>query len=169
MLPRHPVVGVLEDVRSLYNVGSIFRTADAARLERLVLCGITGTPEHKGIHKTALGAHEVVPWRYAKSSEEALSQLKREGYHVAALELTDAPTPVSGLQAQHFPLALVVGHEVHGVTDEALALCDFAIEVPQYGVKQSLNVSVAFGVAAYALVGRAREVGGFPLPPVPHG
>lgn len=165
--PRHPIVAVLEHVRSAHNVGAIFRTADAAGLERLVLTGITGTPATTRLHKTALGAHEVVPWTYARDPLEALDALKAEGYTLAALELTDAPTPIAELTSAHFPLALVVGHEVGGVSDEALARCDFAIEVPQYGIKQSLNASVAFGVAAFGLVARVRALGGFDVPDAP--
>ena len=129
-----PIVVVLDDVRSMNNIGSIFRTADAFRIEALVLCGITATPPHTDIHKTALGAEESVPWRYAHSSLEAVKELRAEGYQVLALEQvhdslkldTFIPEPNQGY-------ALVLGNE----------------EIPQFGTKHSLNVSVAAGIALW--------------------
>lgn len=154
---RHPIVVLLDNIRSLHNVGSIFRSSDAFCLEKIYLCGITATPEHPEVHKTALGAQDTVPWVHFPNAQEAIQHLKAEGYTIAALEISDAPTAFKELQSAHFPLCLIVGHEVFGVSDECMSLCDFALEIPQYGVKQSLNVSVAFGIAAFALVERFKE------------
>ncbi len=154
LLPRHPVAAVLADVRSIHNVGAMFRTADATRLSHLYLTGFTGTPDHRQLHKTALGAQETVPWSHHADAAALLKRLRAEGYTLAAVEITDASTPVEALGAAHFPLAFIVGNEVDGVPDGLLALADVALELPQYGAKQSLNVSVAFGVVAYDLVRR---------------
>lgn len=153
---RHPVIGVLEDIRSLYNVGSCFRTADAMLLRRLVLCGYTPAPPRKEISKTALGATETVPWEYIRDPVEAVLQLKQEGYAVYALEITEGGTSLDHLDDIPYPVALVVGNEIAGVGSETLARCDGAIEIPMYGVKHSLNVAVAFGIGMWELVRRAR-------------
>lgn len=152
-LPRRPLVAVLENIRSLWNVGSIFRSSDAVRLAHLHLCGFTGHPPRPEIEKTALGATESVPWSYWSRSEDSLLWLRDAGYQLLALELTTASRPLSEIELEP-PVALVVGNEVTGVSDEALALCHAAAEIPMYGMKESLNVSVAFGVAAYALAQR---------------
>ena len=156
-LPKHPISVVLDNVRSLYNVGSIFRTSDAALVERIYLTGITGTPEHRGLHKTALGAQDTVAWTYEKDPAEALRRLRDEGYTLAALEITDTPTPTTDVLPDHFPLCLVVGNEISGVRDELVAMADLALEIPQYGAKQSLNVAVAYGIAVFDVVRRYRE------------
>ena len=155
---RHAVSVVLDNVRSAHNVGAVLRTADALALAHVYLCGITPPGDHIAVFKTALGADASVPWSHAGSAREVVERLKRGGTTVAALELTTAPTPVEALTAAHFPLALVVGNEVDGVDADVLAACDFAIELPQWGAKHSLNASVAFGVAAYDLVRRARAL-----------
>jgi tRNA G18 (ribose-2'-O)-methylase SpoU len=149
-IQRIPLVIVLENIRSLYNVGSIFRTSDAIAVERLVLTGFTGTPPRKEIEKTALGATQSVPWSYQKNSIEAIHHLKDEGYKIAVLEHCDQTQNVFEY-AWKDKLALVLGNEVFGVTDEVVEEADVALEIPMYGVKQSLNVSVAFGIAVYAL------------------
>lgn len=155
-LPKHPISVVLDNVRSLYNVGAIFRTSDAALIEKLYLTGITGTPTHRGLHKTALGAQDTVAWAYEKNPADVLRRLRRDGYTLAVLEITDAPTSTTEVLPDHFPLCLVVGHEVTGVRDELVALADVALEIPQYGAKQSLNVAVAYGIAIFDLVRRYR-------------
>lgn len=155
---RHPIVAVLADIRSAYNVGAIFRTADALLVERIVCCGYTPTPEHHSVAKTALGAEAAVPWQGREDAVQVLEELRTAGYHIAALEQTDRPTPLSRIQAGHFPLALVVGNEVEGVDQRVLDACDLAIELPQYGSKTSLNVAVAFGVAGYGLIGRMKDI-----------
>lgn len=146
-------VAVLDNIRSLHNVGAIFRTADAAGVGKLYLCGMSGTPPRPEIRKAALGAEEVVAWEYFKHTREALLQLKSAGYFLLALE--SAPSSVDYRCAVYqFPLALVVGHEFTGIKPETLALCDATVSLPMRGVKVSLNVAVAFGVAAYAIANR---------------
>ncbi|MFQ5569018.1 MAG: TrmH family RNA methyltransferase [Rhodothermales bacterium] len=156
VLPKHPVVVVLDNVRSLYNVGSILRTSDAALIDTLFLTGITGTPDHRGVHKTALGAQDTVNWAYEKDPVEVVSRLRERGYTIAVLEITDEPTPTSAVTQVHFPLCLIVGNEVSGVREELVALADLALEIPQYGAKQSLNVAVAYGIAVFDLIDRYR-------------
>lgn len=153
---RHPIIVVLDNVRSLYNVGSIFRTSDAALIEKLYLTGITGTPENRGLQKTALGAQDTVPWAYTADPIPLVSQLKRQGHTIAVLEITDRPTPTTALHYSAFPLCLVVGNELTGVRDEIIQIANVALEIPQYGTKQSLNVAVAYGIAVYDLVRRFR-------------
>lgn len=157
---RHPIAVLLENVRSVHNVGSILRTADAARLDRVVCAGITARPDHRGIHKTALGAEDTVPWSHESEPLRALASLKAQGFTLVALEQTDAPIRVDALSLERFPLCLVVGNEVEGVSQAVLDRCDFAIELPQFGQKQSLNVSVATGVATYLLTLRYRTLAG---------
>ena len=159
-LPKHPVSVVVDDVRSIHNVGAIFRTSDAARVERLYLTGFTGTPANRALRKTALGAEETVAWRQEPDAVALLKRLRADGYTLAVLEITDTPTHPSALEPSHFPLCLVVGNEVSGVRDEVVAACDLALEIPQYGAKQSLNVSVAYGVAVYGVVERYRHLVG---------
>ena len=161
-LPRHPVTAALENIRSIYNVGSMFRTADAARLERLVLTGITGTPEHRKLRKSSLGAERMVPWQHEEDAPAALHRLQNEGYSIAALEITDTPTSIADLTLDSFPLCLVLGNELKGVTRESLKVADFSISIPQFGAKQSLNVSVAFGIAAFDLVRHYRHLSDLP-------
>lgn len=156
----HPIVAVVPDVRSAHNVGSIFRTADAAGLARVVLCGFSATPDHRGVAKTALGAQDAVPWTVEADVHAALAALRAEGYTVAALERADDAVAPDDVPLAAFPLALVVGNEVTGVAPDVLAAADLVVGLPQWGAKASLNVSVAFGVAAYALVGRWRGLTG---------
>ncbi len=148
---RFPIVGVLDNIRSAYNVGAMFRTADAVRVEELVLCGITATPPRNEVRKTALGAEEFVPWRYAERAAEAVAELRARGYQIVVLEKTDPCTSLYEFRYR-FPLALVVGNEWHGVSDEVLAQADGAIFIPMFGRKTSLNVSVAFGIALYEIL-----------------
>lgn len=147
--PLPAVVGVLENVRSLWNVGSIFRSADGAGVERLVLCGFTAHPPRDEIHKTALGAEAVVPWEFWSRGAEACESLREEGYQVVALETGPASVPLDAL-ALRAPVAFVVGHEVEGVSEATRMACDATVHIPMFGTKQSLNVAVAFAVAAYA-------------------
>ena len=148
--PRMPLTVVLDDIRSLHNVGSVFRTADGAGVEKLYLCGITGSPPQSEIHKTALGAEERLPWEYQRDAAAVVMNLKRAGYRIVLLEQTDA----SGDYIRYVPdgpLALIVGNEITGVADALVALADTAIEIPMAGIKNSLNVSVAFGIVVYHL------------------
>lgn len=151
---RLPIVLVLEDLRSHHNIGALFRTADAFDVERMVLCGITGTPPHRDIHKTALGATESVPWTHEADAVAAVSGLRASGYHICALEQVTGSTDLRHLAKDltpGAPIALILGNEVNGVSDALLALCDACIEIPQSGSKHSLNVSVAGGVALWEL------------------
>ena len=154
----HPVAALLDNIRSLYNVGSIFRTSDAARIEKLYLTGITGTPSNRKLHKTALGAQDAVPWAYEKNVLPLARRLRSEGYRLAVLEITDSPTDIRSLEADAFPLCLAVGNEVTGISDGLVEMADFALEIPQFGMKHSLNVAVAFGIAVFDLVRRYRAL-----------
>lgn len=146
------MVLVLDNLRSLHNVGSAFRTADAFRIQKIVLCGITGTPPHREIHKTALGSTESVDWAYVENTPDAIRQLKDDGYEIILVEQTTESIPLQTWQ----PLAkrkyaIVFGNEVNGVSDDVIGLGDCAIEIPQAGTKHSLNVSVCLGIVAWHL------------------
>jgi tRNA G18 (ribose-2'-O)-methylase SpoU len=142
-----PIMVVLDDVRSMHNVGSVFRTADAFAVSGLHLCGITGTPPHREIEKTALGATQSVSWTYHPSATNALAQLKKEGYHIIAIEQTTGSIPLSAYRPTgNIKLALLFGNEVNGVSDEALALADETLEIPQFGTKHSFNIYVSAGI-----------------------
>lgn len=152
---KTPLVVVLDDVRSMNNVGSVFRTADAFRLERVCLCGITATPPHNDIHKTALGAEESVPWTYYKDATECVAALRAEGYRVFAIEQCEGSTmlgDVSLTPGEARGYAVVFGNEVKGVNQRVIDAADGCIEIPQYGTKHSLNVSVTAGIVIYTLV-----------------
>ena len=151
LAPRLPVSVVVDNVRSLYNVGSIFRTSDGALINKLVLTGFTPTPPRREIDKTALGATQSVPWSYEKEPREAIRQLKSQGFKACCLELTDKVIPYYDVLSADFPLCLVIGNEITGVSKDALAECDLALEIPQFGIKQSLNVAVAYGIAIFEL------------------
>lgn len=147
-----PVCILLDNVRSLHNVGSAFRTADAFRIEKIYLTGITGTPPHREIHKTALGATESVDWQYFENPAEVIQTLKSEGYRIIAIEQTTESSPLQNFTPQENErLCLVFGNEVNGVSDEVIALSDVALEIPQHGTKHSLNVSVCLGVVVWEL------------------
>ncbi len=147
--PRNPLVIVVDNVRSLYNVGAIFRTCDGALVRKLYLCGYTPYPPRKEISKTALSATDSVPWEYVYDISEVLQRLKAEGLTIAALEHTTESVSCFDLRKEIFPMAVVVGNEIVGVSPEVLPYCDIAIELPMYGVKQSLNVAVATGILCY--------------------
>ncbi len=153
----HPVSVVAHDLRSAHNVGSVFRTADAAGLAHVYLTGITALPDHRGVAKTALGAQDSVPWTAEPDVHALLARLRAEGVTIAALERTPGAVAPGDVPISAFPLALVLGNELDGVPDDLLALADIVVGLPQWGVKASLNVSVAFGIAAYGLVGRWRS------------
>lgn len=152
-----PVVLLLDNVRSLHNVGSAFRTADAFACERLILTGITGKPPHREIHKTALGATESVTWEYFTEAAEAVSALKKEGYRIVIIEQT-----TESVSLESFPLnddgkvCVVFGNEINGISDEILALADAAVEIPQAGTKHSLNISICVGIVCWELFKRLR-------------
>ncbi|HTL47941.1 MAG TPA: RNA methyltransferase [Verrucomicrobiae bacterium] len=148
--PREPLPFsvILNDIRSLYNVGSIFRTADGAGLEKIWICGITGFPPASQITKTALGAEDAVPWEYRRDPCSLIRQLKEDGAQIVLLEQAPHSIPYETFEPRG-PVCLVVGNEIFGVSDELVSLCDAAVEIEMAGTKNSLNVSVAFGVVAY--------------------
>ena len=146
-IEKLPVVVVLDNVRSAQNVGSFFRTADALGIERIELCGISSAPPNRELHKTALGSEMSVAWRYHESTVECLKQLRAEGYELIAIEQIEGATMLDKFRAEENKrYALIFGNEVDGVSEEAVAMVDGAIEIPQVGIKHSLNVSVAAGV-----------------------
>ena len=145
-----PLVVVMDHVRSLYNVGSVFRTADAFRLEGVVLCGITATPPHPEIHKTALGAEDSVRWTYEKDTLKTVKDLQAEGYTVLAIEQCEGSTMLqSFVPEEGKKYAVVMGNEVKGVQQEVVDACDGCLEIPQFGTKHSMNVSVTAGIVMW--------------------
>lgn len=155
---KRPVCMVLDNVRSLHNVGSAFRTADAFRIEKLYLCGITATPPHREIHKAALGATDSVDWEYREDTLSLVNDLTARGYRVYAVEQTENSTALQDFQAEagggaeaSQPLALIFGNEVHGVQQAVADACRGTIEIPQEGTKHSLNVSVSIGIVLWEL------------------
>ena len=145
-----PIIIVLDNIRSLSNVGAFFRTADAFRIGELFLCGITACPPHREIPKTALGADETVKWRYFDTTEAACRQLKSEGYRIFAVEQVEDSVLLQDFEFESHT-AYVLGNEVEGVSEEALPYCDGAIELPQAGTKHSINVSVCAGIVMWKL------------------
>jgi 23S rRNA (guanosine2251-2'-O)-methyltransferase len=149
---KTPVILVLDNIRSALNVGSAFRTADAFALEKIYLCGITATPPHREILKTAIGATESIEWEHEKETATVVTHLKNQGYKVWAVEQTDERTWLQDFNwRSEQKLALVFGNEVSGVSDEVMPLVDGALEVPQFGTKHSLNISVCVGVVCWEL------------------
>lgn len=145
-----PLVVVLDDVRSMYNVGSVFRTCDAFRVESIALCGISCTPPATEIHKTALGAEDSVSWKYYKTALEAVEELRAEGYEVLAVEQVEHSTKLQNFVADKGKkYAVVLGNEVKGVHQEVVDACDGCLEIPQLGTKHSMNVSVTAGMIIY--------------------
>ncbi|MFN8416689.1 MAG: RNA methyltransferase [Cytophagaceae bacterium] len=150
---KMPIVVILDNIRSLHNVGTFFRTGDAFSITHLYLCGFTGTPPHKDIHKTALGATESVAWSHHVSTVDLIQQLKKEGYTILGIEQTSA-----SIMLQDYPVqadkkyALIFGNEISGVQQESLEHSDNAIEIPQFGTKHSFNVSVTSGIVLWEFV-----------------
>ena len=144
---KNPLVVVLDHVRSLYNVGSVFRTADAMRLAGICLCGITATPPNVEIHKTALGAEETVEWKYFEKTEDAIDWLRKEGYTIMAVEQCEGSTMLNNfIPDRNKKYAVVMGNEVKGVQQTVVDMCDGCLEIPQFGTKHSMNVSVTAGM-----------------------
>ena len=149
-----PLIVILDNVRSMYNVGSIFRTCDAFRVEALWLCGITGCPPHPEIHKTALGAEESMEWKFFKDTKEAVSAVKEKGYKVYSIEQAEDSIKLGSndaLISLNSGCAIVLGHEVKGVAQDVVDMSDGCIEIPQYGTKHSLNVASAGAIIIHAL------------------
>lgn len=148
---------VLDNIRSLHNVGSAFRTADAFRLEKIFLTGITGTPPHREIEKTALGATRSVDWEYMESTGDLMRRLKAEGYTIVVVEQTTKSTALNNFEpTPDVKYALIFGNEVNGVSEAALPFADEAIEIPQFGTKHSLNISVCLGIVAWEFFRKLR-------------
>ena len=187
--PKMPLIVVLDDVRSMYNIGSVFRTSDAFRVEAVYLCGITARPPHPEIHKTALGGEDSVTWRYFATAQEAVEELHRNNYHVFAIEQCEGSTLLQELKIENGKLkitelqgnhkvqrskikvqssskyAVVFGNEVKGVHQEVVDQCDGCIEIPQFGTKHSMNVSVTAGIVIWEFA-RQLLLTTDPLPPV---
>jgi 23S rRNA (guanosine2251-2'-O)-methyltransferase len=149
---RNPVYIVCDNIRSIFNVGAIFRTSDAALIEKLYLTGYTPYPPRKEIHKVALGATETVPWEYHKDPVDLIKNLKEQNIKIAVLEITDSKNLIWNIEKNDFPICLVLGNEITGVSKEIIDLADVSFELPMMGMKQSLNVSVAYGVAVFEMV-----------------
>ncbi len=153
-----PLIVVLDNIRSLHNVGAIFRTADGVGVEKLWLCGITGFPPQSQITKTALGAEDRVPWEHSHDVLAVVRSLKDQGYAIIALEQTEQSLNFDQFEVL-FPICLIVGNEIEGISLELLSLCDGAVEIPMAGAKNSLNAAVAFGVVAYQIRSQFAKLG----------
>lgn len=151
MAAKPPITLVVDNVRSGHNVGAFFRTMDAFAFEKIILCGISPTPPHKEINKTAIGATHTVNWKYKKSILEAVQTLKAEGYAIVGVEQTQNSIHLEDFSWDGGRLAVIVGNEVNGISEEILPLLDNCLEIPQYGTKHSLNVSVCTGIVLWAL------------------
>lgn len=149
---KNPVMIVLDNIRSMHNVGSVFRSADAFLAEGICLCGYTPQPPHRDIHKTALGATETVDWMYFETTTDAVLALKQKGYRIYAIEQVEQSISLGQFSAGDEKVAIVMGNEVEGVNQEVIALCDGCVEIPQLGMKHSLNISVAAGIVLWELV-----------------
>lgn len=152
---KFPLLVILNDIRSLNNIGSFFRTADAFNVEKIYLCGITANPPHRDIQKTALGATETVEWEYRQSITELIKELKSEGVAVCSIEQAEKTTLLQNItELKEEKFALIFGNEVNGVDQDAIDLSDYIIEIPQFGTKHSLNVSVCAGVVLWEFAKR---------------
>ncbi|MBA7511323.1 putative TrmH family tRNA/rRNA methyltransferase [subsurface metagenome] len=162
-----PLVIVLDNVRSMNNIGSIFRTSDAFLVESIKLCGITAVPPNKDIHKTALGATESVHWEYYKNTEDAIRILKDQGYKTGGIEQTEGSLMLNDFDSMpEEKYALVFGHEVRGIGQTIIDMCDFVIEIPQFGTKHSLNISVSAGIVIWELFKKISKKSGHKSEPL---
>ncbi|HNY07417.1 MAG TPA: RNA methyltransferase [Bacteroidales bacterium] len=148
-ISKLPIVIVLDNIRSMNNIGSAFRTADAFCVESIYLCGITATPPHREIQKTALGATDSVNWKYFNSTSEAVQQLRIEGYTLFSIEQAEGSIPLPQFVPNHKKIAYIFGNEINGVDELVMNMVDGCIEIPQYGTKHSLNVSVSIGIVIW--------------------
>tara|TARA_B100001758_G_C17964999_1_gene380329 strand:- start:52 stop:579 length:528 start_codon:yes stop_codon:yes gene_type:complete len=146
---KTPITIVLDNVRSALNVGSVFRTADAFLIENIILCGITTTPPNKEIRKAALGATNSVNWQFEQNTIDAISKLKLKNYHIIAVEQVDKSSKLNNFSLPKKPIAIILGNEVYGVTENVLNVCNEVIEIPQFGTKHSLNISVCAGIVVW--------------------
>lgn len=148
---KTPITIVLDNVRSALNVGSVFRTADAFLIENIILCGITAQPPNKEIRKAALGATDSVQWEYTENTIEAISQLITKGYHIVGIEQAEKSISLNKFELPQKPIAIIMGNEVNGVAQEVIDNCNQVIEIPQFGTKHSLNISVTTGIVIWDL------------------
>ena len=148
---KTPITIVLDNIRSALNVGSVFRTADSFLIENIILCGITTTPPNKAIRKVALGATESVDWQFAENTLNAVLKLKKNGYHIMAVEQADKSSKLDNFSLPNKPIAIIMGNEVDGVSEDVINICEEVIEIPQFGTKHSLNISVATGIVIWEL------------------
>ncbi len=156
-IPKVPAIVVLDNIRSGMNIGSVFRTCDAFSIEKVILTGISATPPHKEILKAGLGANETVEWEYYSRSEDAVIKLKERGYKCIGIEQTDKSIMISDYTFE-FPLAIIMGNEVSGISDELLDLMDDFVEIPQFGTKHSLNVAVCAGIVLWELAKKYKQL-----------
>lgn len=156
---RHPIFVLCDNIRSIYNVGSIFRTSDAALIKKLYLTGYTPHPPRHEIEKVALGATKAVPWEYVSDPLDVVRELKRMNVRIACLEITDSSRNYTDVSLNEFPICLVLGNELTGVSSVVISESDFSLEIPQFGYKHSINVSVAYGIAVMELVRIFRSQG----------
>lgn len=155
-VPKTPMIIILDNIRSMHNVGAIFRTADAFLIEKIFLCGITAQPPHRDIRKTALGAEDSVDWEYVQNPIDVIKKIKPL-YKIYALEQVESSIPLRDIEVKSQKLALILGNEVDGVGDELINHCDGFIEIPQFGTKHSFNVSVSAGIAMWELFNKVKN------------
>jgi|TARA_B100000959_G_scaffold268936_1_gene314152 tRNA G18 (ribose-2'-O)-methylase SpoU len=148
---KSPIILVLDNIRSAMNVGSVFRTADAFLIEKIYLCGITATPPNKELLKTALGANNSVDWEYVEETPVIIKKLKKDNHHIVGVEQTEKATLLNNFEIPNKKIALIFGNEVFGVNQESIDLCDECIEIPQFGTKHSLNISVSAGIVIWEI------------------
>lgn len=149
---KNEIYLVLDNIRSMYNVGAIFRSAEGARVKKILLCGITATPPREKIFKTSLGAVDWVDWEYFESTRDAVLNLKKSGVQIVALEQTDESIHYKNTKYRR-PIAIVIGHELKGISKSVLGICDFSVEIPMFGKSNSLNVATATGIVLYEIIG----------------
>jgi 23S rRNA (guanosine2251-2'-O)-methyltransferase len=152
IIKRNPIYVLCDNIRSIYNVGSIFRTSDAGLIQKLYLTGYTPYPPRPEIEKVALGSTKTVPWEYSENPMDAVTGLKKKGVRIASLEITDSSRQYYDLTRNDFPLCLILGNELTGVSAGLISASDFSLEIPQYGYKHSMNVSVAYGIALFEML-----------------
>jgi len=161
-LPRHPVTVILDNLRSAFNVGSIVRTADCARIEKVIFCGITAHPPNPKVIKTAMGTLNYVSWEYISSSVEAVERSRAEGRQIVCLEVTDVSKPFYEIRYPN-PLCLVLGNEALGISRDVLEMADEIVEIPMWGFKNSVNVAVAFGIVVFETIRQYEELSNIQL------
>ena len=156
---KTPIIIILDNIRSLNNIGSVFRTSDAFLIEKIYLCGITATPPHKDIHKTALGSTDTVDWEYVESTLDLVEKLKTEGIKVCSIEQAENATMLNDFEVKpNTKYALVFGNEVKGVAQDVVNASDYVIEIPQFGTKHSLNISVSCGVVIWDIFSKIKNI-----------